>query len=104
MRAPGYPPAEPELKAAAAAYQLVPSSDTLIRLQRASESPRRELFDRLTRATWGDVWLGRYSPLTYFCGIVGSPYDPRVLYVCLAVPARGADGAFYRSSDVGCTS
>ncbi|HVJ10194.1 MAG TPA: malonyl-CoA decarboxylase N-terminal domain-containing protein, partial [Burkholderiales bacterium] len=42
-----YSPPEAQLQAAAAAYQAEPSSDHLIQLQQASESPRRELFDRL---------------------------------------------------------
>ena len=52
-----YSPAETELKAAATAYQLDPSSDNLIRLQRASESPRRELFDRLNMTPGGTAAL-----------------------------------------------
>jgi malonyl-CoA decarboxylase len=52
-----YSPAEAQLKDAAAAYQAAPSSDNLIRLQQASESPRRELFDRLNMAPGGTAAL-----------------------------------------------
>ncbi len=50
------PPAE-KLKDAAAAYQADPSSENLIRLQQATESPRRELFDRLNMAPGGTAAL-----------------------------------------------
>jgi malonyl-CoA decarboxylase len=53
----GYSPAQEKLKAAAAAYQTDPSSDNLIGLQQASESPRRELFDRLNMAPGGTAAL-----------------------------------------------
>jgi malonyl-CoA decarboxylase len=52
-----YSPSEERLKAAAAAYQAEPSSENLIRLQQASESPRRELFDRLNMAPGGTAAL-----------------------------------------------
>jgi malonyl-CoA decarboxylase len=55
--AAGYSPAEAQLQAAAAAYQAQPSSDNLIRLQQASESPRRELFDRLNMTPGGTAAL-----------------------------------------------
>ena len=53
----GYSPPQEKLKAAAAAYQADPSSENLIRLQQASESPRRELFDRLNMAPGGTAAL-----------------------------------------------
>jgi malonyl-CoA decarboxylase len=53
----GYSPPEEKLKAAAAAYQGEPSSENLIRLQQASESPRRELFDRLNMTPGGTAAL-----------------------------------------------
>jgi malonyl-CoA decarboxylase len=53
----GYSPPEEKLKAAAAAYQADSSSENLIRLQQASESPRRELFDRLNMAPGGTAAL-----------------------------------------------
>jgi malonyl-CoA decarboxylase len=52
-----YSPAEAALKDAAAAYQATPTSDNLIRLQQACESPRRELFDRLNMAAGGTAAL-----------------------------------------------
>jgi malonyl-CoA decarboxylase len=52
-----YSPAEAQLQAAAAAYQAEPSSEHLIRLQQASESPRRELFDRLNMTPGGTAAL-----------------------------------------------
>jgi photosystem II stability/assembly factor-like uncharacterized protein len=54
-------------------------------------------------ATWRDVEVGRYSPLTYCRDIIVSPHDPRVLYACLSVSSRGDDGSLYRSADVGRT-
>jgi malonyl-CoA decarboxylase len=55
--AANYSPAEAALKEAAAAYQAAPTSENLIRLQQASESPRRELFDRLNMAPGGTAAL-----------------------------------------------
>jgi malonyl-CoA decarboxylase len=55
--AKNYSPAEAALKEAAAAYQAVPTSENLIHLQQASESPRRELFDRLNMAPGGTAAL-----------------------------------------------
>jgi malonyl-CoA decarboxylase len=52
-----YSPAESQLQAAAAAYQAEPTSDHLIQLQQASESPRRELFDRLNMTPGGTAAL-----------------------------------------------
>jgi malonyl-CoA decarboxylase len=52
-----YSPAETQLKVAAADYQADPSGENLIRLQQASESPRRELFDRLNMAPGGTAAL-----------------------------------------------
>ena len=54
-------------------------------------------------ASWHDVEVGRYSPLTYCRDIIVSPHDPRVVYACLSVSARGDDGSLYRSDDVGRT-
>ncbi|HVJ23874.1 MAG TPA: malonyl-CoA decarboxylase family protein [Burkholderiales bacterium] len=55
--AANYSPAEAALKEAAAAYQAAPTSENLIQLQQASESPRRELFDRLNMAEGGTAAL-----------------------------------------------
>jgi malonyl-CoA decarboxylase len=52
-----YSPPEERLKAAAADYGADPCGENLIRLQQASESPRRELFDRLNMAPGGTAAL-----------------------------------------------
>ena len=54
-------------------------------------------------ASWHDMQIGRYSPLTYCRDVIVAPHDPRVLYACLSVSARGNDGSLYRSEDVGQT-
>jgi photosystem II stability/assembly factor-like uncharacterized protein len=54
-------------------------------------------------ATWKDIEIGRFSPLTYCRDVIVSPRDPRVLYACLSVSSRGDDGSLYRSDDVGRT-
>ena len=54
-------------------------------------------------ASWTDLQIGRFSPLTYCRDIVVSPHDARVLYACLSSAARSDDGALYRSDDVGAT-
>jgi malonyl-CoA decarboxylase len=53
----GYSPPAERLKAAAAAYLVAPSTENLIALQQASESPRRELFDRLNMVPGGTAAL-----------------------------------------------
>ena len=52
-------------------------------------------------ASWRDIEVGRYSPLTYCRDVMVSPHDPRVLYACLSTSARGKEGSLYRSDDVG---
>jgi len=52
-------------------------------------------------ASWSDVQIGRFSPLTYCRDVVVSPQDARVMYACLSVSSRGDDGSLYRSDDVG---
>jgi photosystem II stability/assembly factor-like uncharacterized protein len=54
-------------------------------------------------ATWSDIEIGRFSPLTYCRDVIVSPLDPRVMYACLSVSSRGDDGSLYRSEDVGRT-
>lgn len=54
-------------------------------------------------ATWRDIEIGRFSPLTYCRDVIVSPRDPKVLYACLSVSSRGDDGSLYRSDDVGRT-
>ena len=52
-------------------------------------------------ASWTDMQVGRYSPLTYCRDVCVSPHDPRTLYACLSSAARSADGTLYRSDDLG---
>jgi photosystem II stability/assembly factor-like uncharacterized protein len=52
-------------------------------------------------ATWQDMEVGRFSPLTYARDVRVSPQDGRVLYACLSPAARSADGSLYRSADLG---
>jgi photosystem II stability/assembly factor-like uncharacterized protein len=52
-------------------------------------------------ASWNDMQVGRYSPLTYCRDVLVSPHDPRTLYACLSTAARANDGTLYRSDDLG---
>jgi photosystem II stability/assembly factor-like uncharacterized protein len=52
-------------------------------------------------ATWKDIEVGRYSPMTYCRDVMVSPHDPRVMYACLSESSRGKVGSLYRSDDVG---
>ncbi len=52
---------------------------------------------------WQDTEVGRYSPMTYGRDLRVSPHDPKVLYAALSPAFRSADGAVYRSQDVGRT-
>jgi photosystem II stability/assembly factor-like uncharacterized protein len=54
-------------------------------------------------ASWQDMEIGRFSPLTYARDVRVSPQDPRVLYACLSPAARSEDGSLYRSPDLGAT-
>ena len=54
-------------------------------------------------ASWQDMEIKRFSPLTYCRDVIVSPIDPRVMYACLSVSARGDDGSLYRSDDIGQT-
>jgi photosystem II stability/assembly factor-like uncharacterized protein len=54
-------------------------------------------------ATWEDMEIGRFSPLTYARDVRPSPQDGRVLYACLSPAARSEDGSLYRSDDLGAT-
>ncbi|MGH7325485.1 MAG: WD40/YVTN/BNR-like repeat-containing protein [Candidatus Rokuibacteriota bacterium] len=54
-------------------------------------------------ATWEDMQIGRFSPLTYARDVRVAPHDPRVLYACLSPAARSEDGSLYRSQDLGRT-
>ena len=52
---------------------------------------------------WQDVDVGRFSPMTYGRDLRVSPHDPKVLYAALSPAFRSADGAIYKSEDVGKT-
>ena len=52
-------------------------------------------------ASWADLEVGRFSPLTYSRDIRVSPQDPRVLYACLSPAAQSQDGSLYRSDNLG---
>lgn len=54
-------------------------------------------------ATWRDMEVGRYSPLTYARDVHVSPHDPKVLYAALSPAARSEDGSIYKSDDLGAT-
>ena len=52
-------------------------------------------------ATWEDMEVGRFSPLTYARDVHVSPHDARTLFACLSPAARSEDGSLYRSDDLG---
>ena len=52
-------------------------------------------------ASWSDMEVGRFSPLTYCRDVIVSPHDERVMYACLWVSSRGNDGSLCRSDDAG---
>ena len=52
-------------------------------------------------ATWKDMEIGRFSPLTYARDVQVSPQDARTLYAALSPAARSEDGSLYRSDDLG---
>jgi photosystem II stability/assembly factor-like uncharacterized protein len=54
-------------------------------------------------ATWEDMEVGRFSPLTYARDVQVAPQEPRRLYACLSPAARSEDGSLYRSDDLGQT-
>jgi len=65
---------------------------------------RMGLFKSVDRgATWADMEIGRFSPLTYARDVQVSPHDPRALYACLSPAARSEDGSLYKSEDLGQT-
>ena len=65
---------------------------------------RMGLFESVDKgASWRDMEVGRFSPLTYGRDVRVSPQDPRVLYACLSPAARSQDGSLYRSQDLGAT-
>jgi photosystem II stability/assembly factor-like uncharacterized protein len=54
-------------------------------------------------ASWQDLEVGRFSPLTYSRDVRVSPHDPRTLYACLSPASRSENGSLYRSQDLGQT-
>jgi len=54
-------------------------------------------------ASWQDMEVGRFSPLTYGRDVRVSPHDPRTLFACLSPASRSTDGSLYRSQDLGQT-
>ena len=65
---------------------------------------RMGLFESDDRgASWRDMEIGRFSPLTYCRDVIVSPQDPKVMYACLSPAARSHDGSIYRSDDTGAT-
>jgi photosystem II stability/assembly factor-like uncharacterized protein len=65
---------------------------------------RMGLFHSADRgASWEDMEVRRFSPLTYARDVRVSPHDPGVLYACLSPAARSQDGSLYRSPDLGRT-
>lgn len=52
-------------------------------------------------ASWEDMEVGRFSPLTYSRDVRVSPQDARTLYACFSPAARSEDGSVYRSHDLG---
>jgi photosystem II stability/assembly factor-like uncharacterized protein len=52
-------------------------------------------------ATWTDMEVGRFSPLTYARDVLVSPHAPRTLFAALSPAARSESGTFYRSDDLG---
>lgn len=65
---------------------------------------RMGLFRSLDRgASWQDMEIGRFSPLTYGRDVRVSPHDPRTLFACLSPASRSENGSLYRSQDLGQT-
>jgi len=54
-------------------------------------------------ASWQDMEVGRFSPLTYARDVRVSPQDASTLYACLSPAARSHDGSLYKSTDLGAT-
>lgn len=50
---------------------------------------------------WEPIDLRRFSSITYCRDLRVAPYNPRTLYVSLGNAARSAEGALYRSPDLG---
>ncbi len=54
-------------------------------------------------ATWTEIGIGRFSPLTYARDVKASQHDPECLYAALSVSADSTQGSLYRSRDFGRT-
>ncbi|MSQ52641.1 MAG: hypothetical protein EXR28_12210 [Betaproteobacteria bacterium] len=54
-------------------------------------------------ASWLDMEVGRFSPLTYCRHVIVSPHDPHVMYAGLSDSSSGTQGSLYRSDDIGRT-
>lgn len=52
-------------------------------------------------ATWEDMEIRRFCPVTYSHNILVSPHDARTLYTCMSDEAFGKEGHAYRSDDLG---
>lgn len=52
-------------------------------------------------ASWHDIEVGRFSPLTYCRAVMVSPHDPNTLFAGLSPASRSHDGSLYRSTDLG---
>ena len=50
-------------------------------------------------ASWRDMEIGRFSPLTYCRDLIVSPHDPEIFFTALSEAAVSAEGSLYRSSD-----
>jgi photosystem II stability/assembly factor-like uncharacterized protein len=52
-------------------------------------------------ASWQEMGIGRFSPLTYARDVKVSSHDPRTMYAALSVAAVSDEGSLYRSRDLG---
>jgi len=52
-------------------------------------------------ASWQNMDIGRFAPVTYCRDLRVSRHDARVMYACMSPAARSQDGSLYRSDDVG---
>jgi photosystem II stability/assembly factor-like uncharacterized protein len=51
--------------------------------------------------SWEKIDIGKFAPITYCRDLRVAPSDPRTLFVSLGQAARSAEGALYRSHDLG---
>lgn len=52
-------------------------------------------------ASWKDIEVGRYSPLTYCRAVIVSKHDPKKMYAGLSPASRSHDGSLFRTLDLG---